>query len=335
VYIASCSGNVCAVDLATGKLAWEYPVDPDGGTQFHGNPALVGDLILFGTDQGFGERVGSLYALDRRTGEARWHRRIDPGLPSDLEVDGSFVLGVTLDDRVVSVNWSDGEVRWQSAGSATEDPDVGMYEDIRGTTLASSCVVSRGRACLAGRDQTVRGLNAETGELVWSVPAAAGITTRLSASDSELVFGSADYNLNYLDRESGKVLRTQRMPLIPQEAMQWRDGRIYFLGGFEDARPEDVLSVDAQTGDVLWHARIPDTSANAYWYVPRLHFWDGSVIVGSTHGLVVAYDEITGDVRWQKRLEAPIRGIGSSGDMLLVGNFDGTLFALRRPAAGR
>ena len=40
------------------------------------------------------------------------------------------------------------------------------------------------------------------------------------------------------------------------------------------------------------------------------------------------------EVRWQKRLDGAIRGIGSNGDMLFAGNFDGQLFGLRRREAG-
>ena len=333
MFIADCSGNVNALDIETGRTAWKYPVDPDGGTQFHGNPVLVDSLIVFDTDQGFKQKVGSFYALDRFTGELRWSLRLDVGCATDLAVVGPSLFGVTIDDRLVSIDALHGTINWETGAGWAIDPDAGYYEDIRTPTLASGCVASGTLVGYAGRDHAVHAVFAETGEKAWSTAVEGYITTRLCAADTEWVFGTSNYELHCLGLDSGRITRTVRTPLIPQETMAWRDGRLYFLGGFEDARPADLLCLDARTGEILWHSVMPDTSKHAFWYVPRLHFWRGTVIVGSTHGLLVAYDEMTGAIRWQKRLEGAIRGIGSTPDMLFVGNFDGKLFGLRRQDA--
>lgn len=314
---------------------WRHAVDNDAGTQFHGNPALVDNLILFGTDQGVSGQVGALYALDRRTGVRQWSLRLDPGIPSDLSASGRAVFGVLLDDRLVGVEASTGRPIWQPEPRRTVDTETVLYGDIRTPSLASSCVMTGELVYIAGRDGNVCAYDVRDGKRHWETRADTFITTRLCATNRELVYGAVDYALHYLDFATGRATRSQRTRFIPHETMAWLDGRLYFLGGFEDARPEDLVCVDPDSGTVLWQARIPDTVENAYWYVPRLHFWQGNVIVGSTHGLVVAYDARTGEERWQTRLESPLRGIGSTPDVLLVGNFDGMLFALKRPGHTR
>jgi outer membrane protein assembly factor BamB len=310
-------------------MVWQHAVDPDGGTQFHGNPAFVDSLVVFGTDQGFGQLTGSMVALNRFTGEPHWSMRLDPGFATDLVAVGPSLLGVALDDRVVSFDPHQRTIHWETPSSWIVDAELINYEDIRSPVLASSCVVTGGMIGYAGRDQSVHALRAGTGEMAWSTAADGLMTTRLCAADSHWVVGTSNYRLQYFDVESGHIDRSVRTPLIPQETMAHRKGRLYFLGGFEDARPEDLLCIDSRTDEILWHQVIPDTSKNAFWWIPRLHFWDGAVIVGSNRGLLVAYDEVTGEIRWHMRLESAIRGIGSTPERLFVGNYDGTLYGIR------
>lgn len=51
VFVGSCAGIFYALNKATGELRWSYDIRKDGKQiSFHGNPLIVDDMILIGTD---------------------------------------------------------------------------------------------------------------------------------------------------------------------------------------------------------------------------------------------------------------------------------------------
>ena len=333
MFIASCTGSIVALDIETGRELWTYDVDAGYGRQFHGNPVIYEGTIWFGTDQGFAGQEGSLFGIDVENGSLVAHTLIHPGLPSDLRRYKNTLVGVTLDDRLVSFSIESGKLKWEAAGTWTYNPDQITHEDLRLPKLASSCVVIGDRACYAGRDGVLRGVDVKSGTVTWANDLGAIITTQPCVIEGDVVVGTEQHELVYCDAQSGDMGRTQKLPAIALETMSYRDGRLYLLAGFEDANPLYLMCIDPSTGDELWRQAVPPEPKDQYWYVPRLHFWHRAVVVGTTHGLVVAYDEVNGDEQWRQQLDGPLRGIGSTDDLLFVGNLNGKLFALRRLTA--
>lgn len=92
-----------------------------------GAPAVTDDAVYFG------DWSGRIYALDRSTGEERWHRDTPtqpniyagqiPASPTVAEVEGEEVV-VIAGGRTVSVlRTSDGEPRWQETLGRPDDPE--------------------------------------------------------------------------------------------------------------------------------------------------------------------------------------------------------------------
>jgi outer membrane protein assembly factor BamB len=102
---------------------------------------------------------------------------------------------------------------------------------------------------------------------------------------------------------------------------------VFLAAGFEGPA-RHVSALDLGTGRIEWTRGVPDPDPDVYWYVPRIHRWKSSIIMGSSKGLLVAYDETSGEPVWTQQLEGAIRGIGHAGDVLLVGTFQGMLYAL-------
>jgi outer membrane protein assembly factor BamB len=299
---------------------------------------FVDSLILFGTDQHLEGKHGSLYAVHRTRGELVWKVPLDPGLPTDLRYASGLVYGVSLDDRLLAFDPLTGAQAWSHASTwARGVPASGDGNP----KLASSCQVVADLVCYAGRDDVVYGVRARTGERVWATTPGGRITTQIANTSGLLACGTDDFRLHFLEPLTGRSIHAMAplgpnrktgavLDMIAQETMAYADGFLYFLAGFEPTEPVDLVAWDMQTSKIAWRQTAPDNSRDAHWFVPRLPFWHGAVVAGSTHGLVVAYDLRTGAEQWRHQLEGPIRGIGTTADMIFVGNLDGVLFALRR-----
>ena len=116
VFIGSCVGTFFALDRQTGKVRWSYDIGQDGNqSSFHGNPLVVNDLILTGTD---GSGIGHVYAFEMATGKVRWKYPItkgvpnSTGLPTDILRLGNNIFGVTFGDELISLNAQTGKVNW-------------------------------------------------------------------------------------------------------------------------------------------------------------------------------------------------------------------------------
>jgi outer membrane protein assembly factor BamB len=151
VLIGSCVGTLFALDRKGGQERWSYNIGQDGDqSQFHGNPLVVNDQVITGTD---GSGIGHVYAFEIATGKVRWKYPITKGVPNGvgLPVDmvrlGDNVFGVTLGDELVCLDVKSGKLNWAFAsgydGKAfrwPQSPAVGadmvLFGGINGTVYA-------------------------------------------------------------------------------------------------------------------------------------------------------------------------------------------------------
>jgi outer membrane protein assembly factor BamB len=105
VYYSSASGEVFALDSATGQLLWEFQT-------LSGRPAaptVSDDVVLLGSLGGVlysmaAEKPGGLlYALDAATGQLIWHYPTDAELISFPLVADGLVYVTTTDGHVYAV----------------------------------------------------------------------------------------------------------------------------------------------------------------------------------------------------------------------------------------
>jgi outer membrane protein assembly factor BamB len=277
------------------------------------------------------ELRGTLYALDLDDGTLRWKRSVDPGLPSDLVARDGRIYGMTRDDELLAIEPGDGAVAWRFSSTLPRDPAGGEDPAPVIPRLKSNPVACRDAIVSVGRDNTVTAVAAETGELLWSYPHDSDITTQLCRAGDLVVFGTDAREMIGLHVADGTPVTMVPLDHIAFGEMSWNDPLLVYLAGEESARPRHVAALDLSSGDVMWDRELQDPDPKAYWYVPRIHRWKTNVIVGSTHGLVVAYDGELGEPVWTHQLEGAIRGIGHTDDMLLVGTFEGMLYALKFP----
>ena len=327
--MGSCAGNVYGFDVATGELRWSYDVSADGATQFHGSPWISDTILIVGTDMG-NEQNGSLYALQRLTGRLLWKREWDTGLPSNIVGADSLVYLIAQSDEVSAVRVRDGTTRWSFETGWKQD-DIPAGEDGRfHSMLQTDLQLINGTLYFAGRNFTVFALDALTGATKWVHPVPAAVTTQLLRSDSVLFVGTESPGIEAISIRDGRELYSHVTDLIPIGGMARSGDLLYYLSGTNPLRPTEVIAHNLSTGQLAWAQTSPGIEDDAYWFVPRIHLWRDDVVVGTSHGHLTGLDRRAGDPKWSHEMDGAIRGIGHSGDsLLLVGTFQGILLALR------
>jgi outer membrane protein assembly factor BamB len=195
--------------------------------------------------------------------------------------------------------------------------------------MASNPVIRDGRVIFASHDNTVHAVDAAaTGEEAWWQPQDAVITSQLCLVGDSLMFGTDTMEMIVLDANDGSFVAAYPLAHVPVGTMSYRKPLLVFLAAGVEGPPRHVSALDLGTGHIEWSRGVPDPDPDVYWRVPRIHRWKSNVIMGSSKGLLVAYDETSGEPVWMLQLEGAIRGIGHAGDVLLVGTFQGMLHAL-------
>jgi quinohemoprotein ethanol dehydrogenase len=81
---ATLDGRLVAVDMKTGKLAWEaQTTDPEKALSITGAPRIGNGLVFIGQAGAEYHQRGYMSAWDAETGEKKWHWWVVPGNPAD------------------------------------------------------------------------------------------------------------------------------------------------------------------------------------------------------------------------------------------------------------
>ena len=113
--IAVClDGRVYALDADTGYCEWYYPPEEPVGP-VRGNPALVGDVVVFGSED------GKVYALDASTGQELWHYPPEEDSISPVRAPicaGNGVVYVhASNQKIYSLEMEYGRINWSFSTS--------------------------------------------------------------------------------------------------------------------------------------------------------------------------------------------------------------------------
>ncbi len=104
VYVTEFDGFVLALDAADGSVRWSRQFEDATRSE----PVVAGDSLLVAGE-------GTLYALDRATGETRWTASGSGGIDRVHSQGDRVVVGTRLDEhrwRIRSLSLADGAERW-------------------------------------------------------------------------------------------------------------------------------------------------------------------------------------------------------------------------------
>jgi outer membrane protein assembly factor BamB len=239
-------------------------------------------------------------------------------------------------------------------------------------------VISGDRIYAAAADGEVRAVELESGRGVWKIDAGHGLSGGVGLYGDALLLGGADGEVILLDAGSGEerwIAYLSGEVLAPPQAdgevvvAQTYDGKLYGLdyrsgeklwnfdsnvpvltirgtstpilvdgvafAGFANGR---VLAFDAQTGAVLWEARIAIPQGRSE--IERIVDVDGTMVlqgselyVASYQGRVAALDARTGRKIWQQNVSL-FSGVSQGFGNVYVAEENGSVTAFLRNGQG-
>jgi len=269
--------QVYAINILNGNEIWRYPAEANGKTTFYAPPGLTSDNQLI---------VGSynyiLYSLDPANGMEKWsftngaNRFISSPLITEdaiyasntdnslyalglqgnllwsyetegeqwaqpvIDPDGSKVYIPCLDHYLYAVS-TDGKLIWKSK------------ESLGGAVIGSPAISSENVLYVGSFGSQMFAIDAQNGEIIWSVPTEAWVWSGPALKDNVLYFGDLDNSFYALNAETGNALWIIHpdgpvigTPLLTEDA-------IYF--GTATAKTGTLYSVDYE-GNVNWFKTI-------------------------------------------------------------------------------
>jgi len=147
VYAAGRDGDVVAIELANGKVAWRAKTK----TTLSGGPGVGGTLVVVGSAD------GEVIALDTATGTRRWSAQVGGEVLAAPAVSSDIVIVRTVAGRLVALSAEDGAERWH------EDQQIPRLT-LRGT----GAPVISGTVAFCGFDNgRVIAVDTARGEVFW------------------------------------------------------------------------------------------------------------------------------------------------------------------------
>jgi len=206
LYIGTKTGNLDAVDAASGKRLWRFQAD-DGITA---TPAVANGVVYFQS------ATNTVYAVDAKRGQVVWRRATGAtviyhsmmeGFPegtnwdywtsSPLYADDTIYIG-SGDSNVYALGARDGHVKWTFK---------------TGNRVRATPATEGNRIYVGSFDGYMYALDPKSGKLDWSFKTKGNQYFKIGAiqgaaavSDGVVVFGSRDFNEYALDARTGKEL---------------------------------------------------------------------------------------------------------------------------------
>lgn len=206
---------------------------------FQCGPVVIGDTIYITT-------VKSTYAIDARSGKARWVRTAVPktfmiGTPvrGVAYADGKVFRG-TMDGHVLALDAKTGEVVWDVV---SVDPEVGEYYTAAPVTWNGMVLIGNSGSDMGGIGH-IRAFDANSGKLLWNfdnVTSTGEAAKTWPADPGKTRAGGGIYSSFALDPEAGLVYSPTGNP-GPDFAEEYRKG--------DNLYTCSVVVLDARTGQL-------------------------------------------------------------------------------------
>jgi outer membrane protein assembly factor BamB len=314
VFIGSCAGTFYSLHKDTGQLQWSYDIRKDGKQRsFHGNPLIVGDLILIGTDQGCdSDSIGHVYAFDRRTGAVKWKYK-STSVPTDIIQVGSNIYFGSYTDRWSAAKLETGDLIWNFP-IGTSNPDCDPIK---------SPVTDGSHVYITGLDGVIYSLDAASGRLVWKRKLTAAPSTSTALKGKSLFVGTTDNRIYRLNSQTGESEAEITVEAQPVGRPTFTVDSLFFFLENRAERSGYIVSLTPDLAKVRWTQR-----SSPEWASERAHVARGLVIAGNCRGELAAFQVSDGAPKWKVSLKGCIRSVGDSGDTLFAGVQEGTVYAL-------
>ncbi|MEV4422128.1 PQQ-binding-like beta-propeller repeat protein [Patulibacter sp. NPDC049589] len=287
----------------TGRVLLEFP------------PVLCGRRIYSLRNDGL------LRAVDRRTGEVVWRKRIGSLAASAPACGGRRVYATVLrrnrfvkGGEAVALRSTNGHRVWQvRLASRTE----------------SSPLLTDDRVVFGTESGDVLALNRSSGRVVWRYRAGAPVKAAVARDGDALFVGDYSGKMHSIWLRSGRRrwVRPLGGRLYSTPAVAY--GRV-FVGNVDGS----VAAIGERSGRLAWQRRTKGFVYSAPAVAP-VSGRGPTVFIGSYGGTLYAYDARTGRPRWTKNLGGKVSGgITVVGDLVMYANLGRKSLGIRRAQDG-
>ena len=273
IYAAGHKGNVLALELNTGRVAWRTNIK----APLSGGTAAGGPLVVVGTTD------GRLFALNAADGKTRWQTRINGEVLSPAAISEHLVAVRTGDGKLRGLSPEDGHEMW-----VQEQPVPRL--SLRGTSRP----VIVGDTVLCGFDNgKVLAVNGKDGSLVWEAtvtpPHGRTELERLADIDAAVVVaGQNVYVVGFQGRVAMLALDTGQVwwshELSSYRGMALDDEALYVA-----TAEGEIVALKARTGAEIWRQ-----SALLHRGLSAPGDMGDAIVVGDFQGYVHWLDKASG-----------------------------------------
>lgn len=294
--------NIIAISLLSGLTQWTTPT-PDNG-------AVIGTPCLSGNNLYVGSIGGSLYKIDRITGEVLWTHKTNGGISSAPVVSGGLVFFGSQDSNCYALDAATGNVAWQFS---TDAP-----------VTAPPCVADE-IVIFASSDDSLTALVASNGRKEWSLQLGDDPSVGAPALSANAVYaGAGQWLYSFLSRSGGlrwKVRFDGAIVSAPAVA-----GNAIF-----EATDDNTVYCLSDRGQIRWKKVLGSPATSGFLVT------NNALFCGTKKGAVYAFDPATGRLIWDYAVQ-PDRSNGAKSarltavpvfvnGILLVPSDDGALTA--------
>ena len=321
VYVGSDDGNLYALATQTGELLWKY----ETAGPVWSSPVVGGPRIYVGSDD------GTLYALDAVAGYPIWRHPTRGSILTSPAIGDGLVYVSSHDQQLYALDAAFGNVVWRYSTQFSETTSPAFA--LNGLTDPQSCVTlvsvtqcAQVDGVLIGVANSVRALDAATGNLLWDYRTPDYAWSSLTATGRAHYIGADDGSLHALDSEGTRLWRYKiGDSLLASPTLA--NGVVYI--GSLDGR---LYAVDAIRGDLLWSYPTPRAIYSSVAVSGEVAY----VVSSDDH--LYALNASTGELLDRQKVgrgDAGSHFPGSSPTVadrtLYVGGDDGNLYAFRLP----
>ncbi len=295
VYAGSADGSLLALDLATGKVRWQYKT---AGPVEESSPCVQNGTVYVG------DLEGMLHAVDASTGRSRWTFKAGGEIKSSPNCAGNQVYFGSYDQSLYCLSAASGTKLWSFQ---TEGP------------VHCTPAVDKGRVYISGCDENLRAFDAATGKQLFSLPLGSYTGASAAVLDDQAVVGTFGNEVVCFDLRRRIVRWTYRhaarhFPFYSSAALT---ADKVVVGG----RDKMVHCLERSTGKQVWTFLTKSRVESSPLIVGN------RVFVGSNDGILYELDLTTGRKVWDFNSAAPLSASPASAQgALVIGSQDGVLY---------
>ena len=198
------------------------------------------------------------------------------------------------------------------------DRETGLLDWTRAIEITSPVVVGGARVFVVSRD-TVRALDAATGEDVWSAPVDTAVTAPLAWDSGWLIAVVEPGEVLAFRAADGAIIWRRSLGAASSHpAVPGGPAALYF--SLTDSR---VVALALETGERLWEQALTGTISEPAVAKDR-------VFVGSTDNFFYAFDDDSGRLEWKWRNGGDVIGAAADGDVVYFASLDNIIRAVNR-----